>query len=517
MPQKSGFFDTTADDPREYPSREFAEYFARFVGNGVFGGGEKLKVSASGKDMNVSINLGYGWINGYMYSVFDAPLVLPLQQATTQDRIDRIVLRLDVSTPVRAIRAIVLQGNPGTTPQVPVIVRTGDIYDLSLAQVIIKANTSTIQSHQITDERLNNQVCGIVTALITQADTTSIFNEFQSWLRTKTVEYQKQWDDFMKDIQDKGFATTQYVDQQISDKAAAKKHNHDASEITSGTMNAARLPLLDAVNSTSTQHAATANSVKIAYDEAQAAKQFGVDAKGKIVGAINAKKVPASTSDDWQTLANKIVMIETARGTTNLAPNFWASIYGGGKTVQGRFSFKDGLIYTGFFDNRKYGLRAVDYNGTIISEQYFGQDDYKIYGFNLGPIASINVIAYNYNYEEIQVYDYNGNMTHRIPHKSINTTSISDMIRVNGNVYYYEARNGNLFDSNGTIVATFFSGYPQDAGKLGAYFVDVNTLTVDFNSDSGTMRWNGSQWVVDKGNNNNSNRMEMYLAALAAR
>lgn len=164
MPQKSGFFDTTADDPREYPAREFAEYFSRFVGNGIFGGGEKLKVTASGKDMNVSVNLGYGWISGYMYAVYDTPLVLPIEQATTQDRIDRIVLRLDVSTPVRAIRAIVLQGLPAATPQAPAIVRSGDIYDLSLAQVLVKANTSTVQPHQVIDERLNTQVCGIVTA-----------------------------------------------------------------------------------------------------------------------------------------------------------------------------------------------------------------------------------------------------------------------------------------------------------------------------------------------------------------
>ncbi|MCY9764137.1 phage tail protein [Paenibacillus alvei] len=343
MPQKSGFFDTTADDPREYPAREFAEYFARFVGNGVFGGGEKLKVTATGKDMNVSINLGYGWINGYMYSVFDTPLVLPIQQATTQDRIDRIILRLDVSTPVRAIRAIVLQGNPGTTPQVPTIVRSGDVYDLSLAQVLVKANTSTIQGHQVTDERLNTQVCGIVTALISQADTTSIFNEFQSWLRTKTAEYQKQWDDFMKDIQDKGFATTQYVDQQISEKAASKKHYHDASDITSGTMSVDRLPsastsnagitqLSTATNGTRSNVAATESAVKAAMDKANEAFQSASEGKNQVAAAITGKGVPASGSDTYPVLAQKIGQIYTgvpfARIKTNVSKsrqNFYVS------------------------------------------------------------------------------------------------------------------------------------------------------------------------------------------------
>ncbi|MFW5437123.1 hypothetical protein [Paenibacillus apiarius] len=303
MPQKSGFFDATVDDPREYPAREFAEYFARFVGNGVFGGGEKLKVTATGADANVSINLGYGWINGYMYSVYDAPLVLPILPATTQDRIDRIVLRLDVSTPVRSIRALVMQGNPAGTPQPPPIVRSRDIYDLSLAQVLVKANTTTIQPHQITDERLNSQVCGIVTALITQADTTSIFNEFQSWLRTKTAEYQKQWDDFIKDIQDEGFATTQYVDQTAQAKANQAETNAKA----------ASLPLTGG----SVSGDVIVRGVNL-VPEIQNLKTSGNNAKQAIVDAIISKGGQASTADSWAVLAQKIRNIQQGLANTFL-------------------------------------------------------------------------------------------------------------------------------------------------------------------------------------------------------
>ncbi|MEK4273138.1 hypothetical protein [Paenibacillus sp. FSL R7-0026] len=215
MPQKSGFFDTTADDPRDYPAREFAEYFARFVGNGIFSGGTKLKVSATGTNANVKIEIGFGWINGYLYSVYDEALTLTVQPATNADRIDRVILRLDTSTPVRAIRAMVLQGNPAATPVVPAITRSGDVYDLSLAQILVKANTSVVLPENITDERLNSAVCGVVTGLIQQADTTAIFNQFQAWLNTKTAEYQAEWRAFLESVQDEGFATTQYVDNRV--------------------------------------------------------------------------------------------------------------------------------------------------------------------------------------------------------------------------------------------------------------------------------------------------------------
>lgn len=212
MPEKSGFFDSTATDTRAYPAREFAEYFARFIKNGVFSGGTFLKVVASGTDANVSIQTGYGWINGYLYGVYDTALTLPIQAATTLDRIDRVVLRLDVSAAVRSIKAVVLQGTPSTTPTAPSLTRSGDVYDLSLAQVRVNANSSIVLPSNITDERLNNDVCGIVTGLIDQANTTSIFNQFQSFLDLKTAEYQLEWDEFIESVQDKGFATPQYVD-----------------------------------------------------------------------------------------------------------------------------------------------------------------------------------------------------------------------------------------------------------------------------------------------------------------
>jgi len=191
MPQKSGFFDSTSDDPRLYPAREFAEYFARFIGNGIYSGGTQLKVSATGTDNKVSIATGFAWINGYLYSIFSEPLSLTLTPATTLDRIDRIVLRLNVSTPVRAIRATILQGTPGTSPVAPALTRSGDIYDISLAQVRLTAGSAIVLPHQVTDERLNNTVCGVVTGLIQQADTTQLFNEFQSWLTLKKAEYQQ--------------------------------------------------------------------------------------------------------------------------------------------------------------------------------------------------------------------------------------------------------------------------------------------------------------------------------------
>ncbi|WP_413373279.1 hypothetical protein [Paenibacillus taichungensis] len=199
MPEKSGFFDSTSDDIRAYPARDFADYFAQILTNGVFNGGQFLNPTATGLDANVSVSPGYAWINGYVYSIYDGPLSLPIQPATAQARIDRIVIRLDTSTAVRLVRMVVLQGNPATTPTPPPLVRSGTQYDISIAQVLVPANSTIITQANITDERLNNAVCGLVNSLV----------------KVDTTVFQQQWDDFIRDVQQEGFATTQYVDNRV--------------------------------------------------------------------------------------------------------------------------------------------------------------------------------------------------------------------------------------------------------------------------------------------------------------
>jgi hypothetical protein len=201
VPEKSGFFDSTADDMREYPARDFAEYFARFVTNGVFNGGQYLNPTASGQDANISLSPGAAWINGYAYGVYDSSLVLPIEPAAALDRIDRIILRLDTSTPVRAIRALVAQGLPASNPTPPALVRSGNIYDLSIAQVRVPANSTIITQANITDERLNQDVCGLVNSLI----------------RVDTAIFQEQWDDFIQSVQNQGFVTTTKFNTHLAD------------------------------------------------------------------------------------------------------------------------------------------------------------------------------------------------------------------------------------------------------------------------------------------------------------
>ncbi|MFW5438116.1 phage tail protein [Paenibacillus apiarius] len=133
-------------------------------------------------------------------------------------------------------------------------------------------------------------------------------------------------------IADQGSALTNHIADNVKHITAVERstwnskangvHTHDAADIVSGTISTARLPvssvsaagivqLSAATNGTRTDVAATESAVKAAYDEAQAAKQAGVDARGEIAGAVNAKGVPASASDTINQLVSKIGQIST--------------------------------------------------------------------------------------------------------------------------------------------------------------------------------------------------------------
>lgn len=183
--ESSGFFDATLVDntyDRAYAAAQFASYFACFIGNGVFlGQGRDLQVTAATPAaMSVNLLAGRAWINGYWYSTDTTiPLSLELSDAVNP-RIDSAILRYDISA--RAITAEVITGTPSASPVAPALVRNADYYDLKLAEIRVNAGAITIAPSMITDTRPDSAVCGWVSGLIDQVDTTAIFEQFQAAL-----------------------------------------------------------------------------------------------------------------------------------------------------------------------------------------------------------------------------------------------------------------------------------------------------------------------------------------------
>ena len=195
---------------RKYNADNWAEYFGLFLRDGIFySSAEKLKVVPS-DGMTVKLNKGAGFIAGRCY-ILDADLSINLDTADgALNRIDRIVLRCDYAD--RNITAKVKKGSYSASPVAAELQRDADAYEIALADVYVAKGVVTITASAITDNRLNNTLCGIVTGLVEQADTTEIFNEFFAYLQEFKTTTQVDIEDWT-DEQQQAFATW-YADMQ---------------------------------------------------------------------------------------------------------------------------------------------------------------------------------------------------------------------------------------------------------------------------------------------------------------
>lgn len=190
MAEQSSFFNAIINNgvpDRTYKAEVFARFFSSFIGNGVFPNpATNLQVVGLDNNMTVRVKAGLGWINGYFYENTD-DLVLSVDNADgVLNRIDRVVLRLDFFN--REIRLYIKKGTFATNPIPSVITRDADVYELAIADIRVNAGVISITQSNITDLRLNTELCGIVKGTIEEIDTSEIYSQIQTHMQETGLE-----------------------------------------------------------------------------------------------------------------------------------------------------------------------------------------------------------------------------------------------------------------------------------------------------------------------------------------
>jgi hypothetical protein len=166
---------------RLYDSQDWADYFRQFIGNGVFPNPSNgLQVESRNNSMVLTVRMGSAFINGRFYLQRNDFTFAVDQAHLTQGRRDIVVVRHDIIA--RTTQVMYIKGNPASSPQVPQIVRNDDVFDLQLCTVTVNPNAQLITQANILDTRLNSAVCGIVHGVVNQVSTTSIFNQYQTYM-----------------------------------------------------------------------------------------------------------------------------------------------------------------------------------------------------------------------------------------------------------------------------------------------------------------------------------------------
>ena len=162
--------------------------------SGVFGAEGNLSTSVVPNSMSVEVSDGIGWMSnencdGVVFwndseQTSGKKLTLTHDVADSAlDRIDRVVVTWETTNYVALPTISILKGVASSNPKPPSLTNNNVQRQISLRQQRIPAGAISISASYGTDERLNPNVCGIVTESI-KIDTSTMQSQFEALLRS---------------------------------------------------------------------------------------------------------------------------------------------------------------------------------------------------------------------------------------------------------------------------------------------------------------------------------------------
>lgn len=181
MAIKGYFFNAVKTDDtydRVYNAEDVTSYLDKVLSSGVFSNpSTQLQVTA-GTGMQVVVAEGQGWINGHkLVNTADLPLIISPADVLLA-RIDAVIFFVDLTD--REMGIEVKTGTASSSPVIPDLVRNANRWELMLATVYVGKQTEAITQAMIQDTRPNTAVCGFVSGLVSQVDTSTLFLQYQS-------------------------------------------------------------------------------------------------------------------------------------------------------------------------------------------------------------------------------------------------------------------------------------------------------------------------------------------------
>lgn len=198
LKQSNGTYD------RVYNSDQISEMFEGLLSDGVFESVGDALIVKEKSGLTVEVGTGRAWI-GDRWMKNDAKLDITLAAAhLTLNRWSAIVIRADYSNRVITIEE--KAGAPATTPTKPTMTYNDSIKEKCLAYVYVGKGVTSITQTNITDCRADTSICGWVTGVVTQVDTSQLFLQYQAAYERQLTTMQA-WENAQKTAFDSWFST----------------------------------------------------------------------------------------------------------------------------------------------------------------------------------------------------------------------------------------------------------------------------------------------------------------------
>lgn len=176
-----GLFWNSSSQDRLYDAESFTTWLKKFFTTGVFQ--NDLQVTA-GSGMAVSVGTGYCNIDGKVRFFTSATTLTIANANSSYPRIDAVVIERNDTD--REITLKVVTGSiSGNNPVAPEPVRSGGVYQIVLAHVLVPAGSASVSAGNITDTRPDSDLCGWVTGTVDEIDISQIMAQaeaqFDAW------------------------------------------------------------------------------------------------------------------------------------------------------------------------------------------------------------------------------------------------------------------------------------------------------------------------------------------------
>lgn len=166
--------------------------YRRLVSDGVYAmPAGQLKVTAAG-GMKIQVSagaakIGSRWIESDAIEIFELdPSDVVLNQ------IYAVVIRDDNSENVRDSYITIKKGTLASNPTPPEVERSENVTELKIAEVRVNKLVEEVTNADIKDTRADTTVCGWVTGLIDQVDTSDLFTQWESAYEQEHQRQQEQ-------------------------------------------------------------------------------------------------------------------------------------------------------------------------------------------------------------------------------------------------------------------------------------------------------------------------------------
>lgn len=168
---------------RAVDSAFLRRFYKAYWDDGVFyKPSTSFAVTATGTGMNVQVQPGMAQVQG-AFCLEDTVQTLPIAEADASlNRIDSVVLRMDLSLDKRDISLAVVNGVAAVSPVAPALTRNNTTWELGIANVLVSAGAGVITQRDVEDTRLDDTRCGAVAQTMGELDTSGFFAQLTAMI-----------------------------------------------------------------------------------------------------------------------------------------------------------------------------------------------------------------------------------------------------------------------------------------------------------------------------------------------